>query len=269
MGDANLILIQRQQLYDSSMPLFLVHDGSGSVGSYNRLGDFGRDTWAFENLKVQESGIWTGGIQAMAELYCQMIQDVYPQGGIILGGWSIGGLISLEMSHILSKVPNITVVGVVMIESLFPGLLNSQNITVEVQDLCFRSKMSVYERKRVAKLIFEATRVAKSYESAIWTPEISRHDDLNHCKIASDSAALRTADANPPSPLVLVKASDPVPSRQGTVIPTLLGWDQLGDRWITAVYTVQGHHFSIFEEENVGYLTIILREACIILEMSL
>ncbi|KAH7371924.1 Alpha/Beta hydrolase protein [Pyrenochaeta sp. MPI-SDFR-AT-0127] len=269
MEDANIILLQRQQLHGSSMPLFLVHDGSGSVGSYSRLGDLGRDTWAIENLKVQEDGTWIGGIQAMAELYCQIIQDVFPQGDIILGGWSMGGLISMEMSHIFAQDPDINVIGVVMIESIFPGLLNEQNITVEPQDLCFKGTVSFFEQRKAAKLILEATSVAKSYVSAMWTPDVPRHSELGHRKIASNSGALRKANLNPPAPLVLVKARDPVPSRQNTVIPPMLGWDHLGDRWITVAYTVPGHHFSIFEDENVDYLASILGEACVILEMSL
>lgn len=192
----------------------------------------------------------------------------------------MGGLIALEMSHILSKDPRVTVIGVVMIESVFPGLLISQNIAVDAQDICLQGKMSIYEQSKVAKLIFEATRVAKSYKSAMWTPET----------LSKGDTALRAAHTNPPAPLVLVKASEPVPSRRGTMVPAMLGWDQLGDRWINSVYTVPGHHFSIFEDQNVSlllciyvfkspmadsnhikvdYLTAILREACIILEISL
>lgn len=87
MEDVNLTLLQQKQVHSSSVPLFLVHDGTGSAGSYSRLGDVGRDIWAFENVMVQERGIWAGGIQRMAELYCQTIEEVYPEGGdIILGG---------------------------------------------------------------------------------------------------------------------------------------------------------------------------------------
>ena len=90
MGDANLILLQESPLDNSSVPLFLVHDGSGGVGSYTRLGGLDRNVWAFENLTVQKSGMWEQCIPEMAQLYCEMILDVCPEGNIIIGGMYTG-----------------------------------------------------------------------------------------------------------------------------------------------------------------------------------
>ena len=148
----------------------------------------------------------------------------------------MGGLISLEMSQIFADFPNINVVGTVMIESVYPGLLNRQQITVEAQDLCLTGKMSLMDQKRAANLIFDATQVAKSYLSTSWE-----------------------GSAVPPAPLMLVKARDPVPSRKDTPVPEMLGWDELGDQWITTMYEVPGHHFSIFQEQNVREPTLNMR----------
>ncbi|EHK97751.1 hypothetical protein M7I_6485 [Glarea lozoyensis 74030] len=49
----------------------------------------------------------------MAEYYVNLIKATYPSGHILLGGWSLGGLIAIQAAHILSNDPELKVVGII------------------------------------------------------------------------------------------------------------------------------------------------------------
>jgi len=72
----------------SNIPLFLLHDGGGTVFSYFLLGDLKRPVYGIHNPKFETGGKWAGGIDEMATTYCQYIKKVQPQGDILLGGVS-------------------------------------------------------------------------------------------------------------------------------------------------------------------------------------
>ena len=166
----NPVLIQKAPPgHESSAPLFLVHDGSGTISSYFRLCNLQRNVYAFSNPHFESGKPWVGGIPAMARLYSELLRCRYREGEILLGGeslqrcpgslimrtrqqrpsfgsltkisgWSLGGLISLEISRYLSrKYPELKVLGIVMIDSAFPkvpsfaeqGLSSTTSVALE------------------------------------------------------------------------------------------------------------------------------------------
>lgn len=113
-------------------PLVLIHDGGGTTFSYHCLGNLKRDVYGIANPYYDTDKVWRGGIPEMARTYAQWIKGVVPQGEIILGGWSLGGLISLEVARILAEDSAICVIGIVMIDSVYPKLLHPRVIAQHV-----------------------------------------------------------------------------------------------------------------------------------------
>ena len=73
----------------SNIPLFLIHDGGGTIVSYTMLGSLRRTVWGIHNPKFYEGGFWDGGFLAMAEHYTELIRSNSPRGSkILLGGES-------------------------------------------------------------------------------------------------------------------------------------------------------------------------------------
>ncbi|KAF3012567.1 hypothetical protein E8E14_002465 [Neopestalotiopsis sp. 37M] len=102
-------------------PLILIHDGGGTIFPYFRLGSLNRDVWAIHDPHFSTSDLWKGGIDEMAEHYMNSIKTAGIRGSVILGGWSLGGYISLAMAKILAGVssPAFCVTGLLLIDTPF------------------------------------------------------------------------------------------------------------------------------------------------------
>ncbi|HEY0603581.1 MAG TPA: amino acid adenylation domain-containing protein [Herpetosiphonaceae bacterium] len=89
----------------SRPPLFLIHPGGGQVLAYSRLVELMPHDQPIYGL--QSSGL--GGttvhttIEQMASAYLAAIREIAPHGPYLLGGWSLGGLIALEMAQQLRR----------------------------------------------------------------------------------------------------------------------------------------------------------------------
>ncbi|MFE4578106.1 beta-ketoacyl synthase N-terminal-like domain-containing protein [Streptomyces chartreusis] len=87
----------------SDQELFLVHPSGGSDSFVHRLAavtESNISLYSFSYPSGQRSKLLT--IQQMAEQYVQELLQQKPNGPYLLGGYSLGGLIALEMCHQLS-----------------------------------------------------------------------------------------------------------------------------------------------------------------------
>jgi thioesterase domain-containing protein/acyl carrier protein len=88
-------------------PLFLVHGLSGSALVYmdvaRRL-DSDRPVFAINARGLDDSSHPLATIEEMASLYVEEIRDTHPGGPYLLGGWSMGGVIALEMAAQLREL---------------------------------------------------------------------------------------------------------------------------------------------------------------------
>jgi thioesterase domain-containing protein len=148
-------------------------------------------------------------------------------------GWSLGGVISLEMAQILSEDDELDVVGVVLIDSLYPPMVLEENAKVARQE----NSDSYIDVRDISY-----NNMTKEVQAKILT-------SLNLAVGASLRYEL-PSELNVP-PAVLIRASLPIPSREGEVVPHALGWDRDEREIVKLVYQVPGHHFSMFEEKNV------------------
>ena len=118
-------------------PLVLIHDGGGTIVSYHYLRPLSRTVYAIQNPRLYSGQKWSSGMREMAEMYADFIRLALPSGNVLLGGkswrlveilkhhlteqgWSFGGLLSLEIAHVLQRDPALCVTGIIMIDSPFP-----------------------------------------------------------------------------------------------------------------------------------------------------
>ncbi|THC92761.1 hypothetical protein EYZ11_007753 [Aspergillus tanneri] len=106
-------------------PLILVHAVSGLALPYFALGPLGGRPVYGISAPVYEHGSKSpmpSSLAAVAALYVSIVRrDIQPKGPYLLGGWSMGGMIAIEMARILSAEGE-AVSHVVMIDSLNPEL---------------------------------------------------------------------------------------------------------------------------------------------------
>ncbi|EHK98675.1 putative Polyketide synthase PksR [Glarea lozoyensis 74030] len=100
-------------------PLVLIHDGGGTIFPYVRLGSLNRDVWAIHDPNWSTSELYEGGLDEMAGVYIDFIKNVGIRGSILLGGWSLGGYISLAIAKKLAGAvsPEFSIAGMLIIDS--------------------------------------------------------------------------------------------------------------------------------------------------------
>jgi thioesterase domain-containing protein len=242
-----------------SIPLVLIHDGGGTVFNYWTLGPLHRQMYGISDPAF-DSGAewkgWEGGLKQMAELYCNMIRKEIGKGKILLGGkyssnllpktftslhivdsgWSLGGLISLEMSRIFAESGDIVVQGIVMIDTPnFSGVQGQQGIATK--DLPqITSSPSPRIRANVLASMARSQVLISGWDLPQW-------------------------DSKKAPPTVLIRATDCVPVPSGSSLRAFvdltrdlpkLGWEEYHALNVTSVLDVHDvHHFNMFSLERV------------------
>ncbi|KAK2611577.1 hypothetical protein N8I77_004910 [Diaporthe amygdali] len=113
--------IQNGLEFLESAPMYLVHPGAGMCFEYYRIGPLNRAVHAIQDPRMF-SGLeedWSC-IQDMTEHYATIVSKSRPSSpsrGIILGGYSFGGVVAFEMARLLSERGDCLVRGVVLIDS--------------------------------------------------------------------------------------------------------------------------------------------------------
>ena len=106
---------------DDSPTLFLLPDGSGSASSYVHLPIISPHLRiiAFNSpLQIHESA-WRLPLEGIASIYLSEILKLQPHGPYIIGGWSIGGAYTLEVTRQLLAQGR-EVAGLIVIDSVVP-----------------------------------------------------------------------------------------------------------------------------------------------------
>ncbi|KAJ3499814.1 hypothetical protein NLG97_g25 [Lecanicillium saksenae] len=105
-----------------SIPLILIHAISGLALPYLALGELGRDVYGI-SAPLFEHGNASPMPQTLAEvaaIYVAIVRrEIQPHGPYLLGGWSLGGMIAVEMARIFASRGEI-VAHVIMIDSMNP-----------------------------------------------------------------------------------------------------------------------------------------------------
>ncbi|KAL5877921.1 hypothetical protein ACKVWC_007065 [Pyricularia oryzae] len=262
------------------LPLVLVHDGGGTAFSYFCIGPgLGRPLYGLDNPRMQQGGYWDGGIAAMADHYVTLLDRAFPNGAdILLGGWSLGGAVSLHMAHVFatreSSSPRIRVQGIIMIDTFYQrGPADTTS-----------------DEQAVLRKAVEAAGGPTLVRSAsdMGSMELKRKVNLNLMHAGAMLLEWRRPEwkgSKRPPPTILLRARDPVPPE---ILPPvvrdgpggrsvfdmvrhepLLGWaeySELNGGFFVAEDDVGGHHLSMFEQEHIGELVQKIKKAVVLLE---
>ena len=265
----------------SHLPIILLHDGGGTCFAYNCLDTIPRALYGIHNPKFWAGEKWEGGIPEMAALYAKMIIELvaspdFPSHGreerrgegrakrkkILLGGWSLGGLLSLQVMKELEDIKSsneevgVEVVGLLLIDSIYPvSPVPSTPFTPLSSSLPPLGPDATESQKLSRICINQAPAMIRA-----WT--------------------LPVFDELPPA--VLIKAKDQVPvwtwKANGQVEKGVsgldvhradreLGWGAYRKGWIRDVLPAKGDHFSMFALENMEVITPVIERACRALEV--
>lgn len=266
--------------HTSAAPLVLIHDGGGTTYSYHLLGDLGRTVYGIFNPNYETGMRWEGGIPEMARHYLALIKSVVPRGRIILGGWSLGGLISLEVAHLIATDPGNTLelLGIVMVDSVCPILVTAPLVPIVPRKIQWGEHTKQETKDRVLRCFDLAREMVSQWTLPRWEDgELSgvkeRGEEGGGGVNGSHSSKPTTASTSlRPPRVILLRAMEAVPAEGGiTAVDThrgdrLLGWKNYREDLITRVMDIPGHHFSIFDFDNLDAVTEAINKACLELE---
>lgn len=255
MFDENPNLIQDpiEPSWEQPTPLVLIHDGGGTIFSYYCLGLIDRPMYGIWNPYFEKEGSF-GSLNEMARTYLDFIKSVHPSGKIIIGGWSLGGLVSLEIASILAKEsnPELDLLGIVMVDSICPLKMHVQAQPIVQHAMEWSHNTKDETRRLVGKCFTEATALVNK-----WTLPAFEKDPSSFKK-------------SPPPPVMLLKAREAVPITGEGISrvdvhrkDSQLGWGLYRPDLIKRVLDIPGHHFNIFtSEERAEAATEQLKVAC-------
>ncbi|KXJ90267.1 Alpha/Beta hydrolase protein [Microdochium bolleyi] len=265
-----LIHDDRGSAGSSSIPLFLTHDGGGTTFAYSCLDPVGRETYGIHNANFDHGGFWTGGIREMAAHYVGLIDRTLPEGGdILLGGWSLGGILSLEMAHQIAvsgpaRLRRFRVVGMLWMDTVFPHHVEGETMGTYVgpNERIPKSaaELAAMSNRELAGLnMMHARRMVHAWEMPRWGGKEEEED----------GGGGGTLGRKPP-PTILLRARDAGAGDDGKKFVDrtrqfrMLGWEKYDEEnggFICSVVDVEGEHFSMFDFDKIEGLSKQIRKA--------
>lgn len=236
------------------LPVFLIHDGGGTTFAYHCLDPLHRLVYGIHNPYFYDGGRFAGGLPAMGRLYAKHVRETVAQAdlaaprgpdgraNILLGGWSLGGLLSLEVAKVLVDDDQVRVVGILMVDSVYPApgsRLERDAVALETAEEG-KSKSQVLAQRCMA----EARRMAAHWQVPLW-----------------DGLAMGKRPK-----IILLRAEEHIPTNGlGTSTldwqreDSMLGWGNHDETMFEAVMDVEGHHFDLFEQQRIPMTTAMIR----------
>jgi len=108
---------------DDAAPLVLVHPVGGNVVCYRHLAErLGRQrpVLALESPGLHDGVEQPATVEEMAALYLRAVEEMWPPGDLLLGGWSGGGVVAFEMARQARRLGR-RVKHLVLIDSFTPA----------------------------------------------------------------------------------------------------------------------------------------------------
>ncbi|GAM89312.1 hypothetical protein ANO11243_073490 [Dothideomycetidae sp. 11243] len=281
--DENPLRVQEAPAGSDATPLVLIHDGGGTTFGYFSLGSLGRDAWAIHNPRYYSTEDFSGGMDEMARRYVDLMLEAGIQGRILLGGWSLGGYLSLAIARLLADEPaaSITIEGLLLIDSPYhvphtdlpeqqaePNFDNLPPLVQKALDDCDElldtwTLPSWSNENRTATLtvgdkrhVLHGTEAMHRPLEGEWTPLESSADSTDK---------IGTAHGPAPPPGVLLRCTNRVPPKDASdTAPVrvdnyrddvLLGWRGRYPAFIRAVVDVDADHYGIFGMAKIKQVT--------------
>ncbi|OAA51945.1 Thioesterase domain containing protein [Metarhizium rileyi] len=239
-------------------PIFLIHDGGGTTFAYHCMNSINRFVYGIGNPYFTCPESFDGDLADLGELYVSWIQTAVSTPDfpirrandgriqIYLGGWSLGGMLSLEVANRLDDDDHIKVIGLLMVDTVYPGDLGwtaEADLSNEIPETGL-TKNQVLSRKCMA----HARRMVRKWKMPVWDGD--------------------AADTRPKCVLLRAKQYQPT-AADSTWFHELdvyredetFGWGKYDKDMFTQVFPVDGHHFDLFSLERVGETTKVIKRA--------
>ncbi|PHH66979.1 hypothetical protein CDD82_1503 [Ophiocordyceps australis] len=242
--------------HGQSTPIFLIHDGGGTTFPYHCLESLGRSVYGIANPHFNTGGAFDGGVPEVGRLYADMIRHAAtrpdfpvkpgPDGRVpvLLGGWSFGGMASLEVAHVLAADKAVRVMGILMVDSPYPGMTKPANGVLARRTRKVSSKNEIM----VERCMSEARRMLDRWDLPAWEQ-----------------------GSRPPA--VMLRATSSVPSKGPGVdrvdvcrSESSLGWSRYHQDMFESVLEVDGNHFDLFSFGRVADTTKVMRQGLNVLD---
>ncbi|SMQ51449.1 unnamed protein product [Zymoseptoria tritici ST99CH_3D1] len=248
-ADRVLVLIQAapRSALRRNPPLLLSHDGSGTIFNYYLLDPLERDVFGFQDPRAACGNGWEGGIHQMARLYYDCMKTAVKPGPVLLGGWSFGGLLSLEISSLIIADPTtgFAVAGIVLIDTVCPTSSVTPPRLSDTKPGTPPQVLATHDsRKLAASSMRRAEELGRSWQFPAWN--------------TTTGNGLMTSG---PIPTVLLCAKDE-PRSVTAAQSQLLGWEQYQQYLTMSAIQISGTHFSIFHLEHAQALSEQMKIAC-------
>ncbi|KAG6359883.1 hypothetical protein INS49_010936 [Diaporthe citri] len=257
MSSTNPLTIQKQRAGSGSpgkSTLYLIHDGSGTVANYTKLEKLEYDVYGIQDPKFMTSQPWTGGIVEMARHYASLIQKTTPCGRIVLGGWSFGGLVAVQVAYELRNHQTLEVQGLILMEVIYPSVGQAEDDGSAWPGLSAIRSFAV--RDRVTKSVKQSGSMMNAWKPPRWD-------------LAADSGS---QEGKIPA-VVLLRAKGQEVSENPHALrfnalrkQRFLGWEDYRSDFVTKLFDIEGSHLTLFEKEHIPSLTATMKVALEFLE---
>ncbi|KAI1264377.1 Alpha/Beta hydrolase protein [Xylariaceae sp. FL1019] len=238
-------LIQDDPEFSESPPLVLIHDGGGTTIKYYYLDELQRHVWGISNETLVDETAWPGGINQMARTYVDLIKSELPSTPLILGGWSVGGLVALEMAELSVENPDFPVLGVIMMDTYYPSADDSSS-NRDTSAIEWGEATTEESKEMTLKSIANSAKFSQQW--------------------GRDSRNSLTKMKIPPVVLLRARGSHGASDAKLRAGDKVLGWENEEQSFFSHVLEVAGNHYTLFADENVEGLTDQISHACELLE---
>ena len=237
-------------------PLFLVHGLSGSALSYLDLArwlDADRPVFAIRAQGTEEGEQTLTTIEQLAGRYVEAVRAIRAEGPYLLAGWSMGGVIALEMARQL-RTTGSTVELVSVLDSS-PSPLALSSWPADMRDTMLRrlvEGLGVEELPARGDLFWSlsideqlAVLEERVLATSASTPNGARGRVVRQLRVVRANVAAVHAHRSHPSegPVALIRAE----ASTSTFADESFGWrDVVGEE--LSIHTVPGDHHSLLRE---------------------
>lgn len=230
----------------------LIHDGGGTTYPYHCLGALYRNIYGIRNPHFYSGQTFPGGLPEMGKLYADYIREAVKRRDfkcrrkldgsvdIVLGGWSLGGLLSLEVAKELAGDRKINIVGMILIDSVYHGP-STRSKEPTCQSMTFSEHNKTHNEVLSLRAMASAVRMISTWTPPRW-------------------------EARPKAVLLRARDHFPTPNGELSAIDLcrdddMLGWGEYDADMFVKVLEIPGHHFNLFDGGRIDSTTRGLQNA--------
>lgn len=236
----------------------MIHDGGGTTFAYHCMDSINRFIYGISNPYFHSPEAFEGSLADLGEVYTAWIRTAVTKRDfsirkssdgrvqIYLGGWSLGGMLSLEIARRLVDDEDIKVVGILMVDTIYPGGLKRTATTEFPSNVSEPglTKNEILSRR----CMVQARRMVGRWKIPVW--------DGDDADTRQKSVLLRAKERLPTA------ASSPGFDELDTYrADKRLGWGRYEKDMFTEVFPVDGHHFDLFSCDRVEETTKAVKRA--------